>query len=222
MANTQKKEKSYAIKIPVYSSELMKSSNGPLFEGATYEDMIKIVRKKIDAFQESRPKISKEQPHKAKTTEIDSIKYIDTIIGEVPAILIQISAYNTNLLDGYVETEKKITLQQNHKLGSETNFVLLYPRIIGLDTKDYKYQWLILIYEDPHKENVELVSTIKLALKKVLNISTANIKLPTLLDQLRKRGTIPELNLKFSSIINDENEVDVKLRSYLVKSFLLE
>ena len=219
MAKKVERDLSFEIKIPVYSSELIGEEQG-LFAGPSYHDMIRYVHNKISTFQENLPKISKNKRNKLMTTEVADIKYFDFTIGPVPVVLVQVSAYNTNLLDGYVETEKKITLQQDHKLGSDNNFFLLYPRILGLDPNTFQRQWLVFVYEDPNKENSQLVGTVKLVLKKIFDISTVNIKLSALLETLREIGTIQELNLKFTSMIHNENEIDVKLRPYLVESKL--
>lgn len=213
------KEKSFAIKVPVFASELILNAND-LFSGASYTDMINYAKKKIDIYISNPIKISKEKRNKTQTKEIDKILYFDHIIGEVPALLIKISAYNTNLYDGYVEIEQKIALKVENKVGSDNNYVVLYPYIIGIDSSNLKHQWLILVYEDPNKESSEIISTVKIVLRKILGIPIANIKLPDLLDQLKKIKYIPELYLRFSSIKTDANEVDVKLQSYLAASSL--
>lgn len=57
-------------------------------------------------------------------------------------------------------------LTKNDKLGSETNFMLIYPIIIGINQETYQYQWKILLYEDPTKDNNELVAICKTVLEK--------------------------------------------------------
>ncbi len=221
MKKTEKsKEKSYAIKVPVYTSELIEKPQD-IFGGVTYKDMIDYVKGKINQYNEQSQKISRNKRNKVQKKEIDNVELIECNIGEVPSLLLKVSAYNTNLHDGYVEIEEKITLKLSNKLGSDNNFVLLYPNIIGINSANYKHQWLILIYEDPNKEStVDLIQTAKLVLTNILDIKIANIKLPTVLEYIKKIGTVPELNMKFYSIIYDDNEVDVKYRSYLVKSKL--
>lgn len=212
-----KKEKSYLIKIPVFTSEITNRAN-ELFDGLGYAEMIKYAKKKIDKFKDSPLKISKDKRNKAQTMEIDFVEYSEINIGDVPSLLIKISAYNTNLHDGYVETDRKFSLEQNHKVGSENNYFLLYPHIIGVDSSNYKHQWLILIYEDPNKESSEIINTVKLVLKKILEIKTSNIKLPELLEELSRIKEIPELKLRFSSVSVDDNDVDIKYRTYLTSS----
>jgi hypothetical protein len=217
MSKSEIKEKSFLIKVPVYSSELILKGND-LFGGVIYGDMLKYAKKKIAEYQIKESKVSRNKRNKVQKKEIDHVECIDCVIGERPCALLKISAYNTNLFDGYVETDKKIELKQNHKLGSDNFYVLLVPNIIGVNANNYKHQWVILVYEDPHKDTQEIIGTAKLVLNKILDISTSNIKLPEILEDLKRIKTVPELSLNFTSISNDENEVDAKYRSYLVGS----
>ena len=214
-----KKEKSYKIKVPVYSSELLENVKG-LFGGHSYQDMINYLDKKLDNYIETKPKLSRKKRNKVKEIEIQNIEKIKGFIGGIPIRLFKISAYNTNLIDGFVETKEKITLTKNDKLGSDTNFMLLYPRIIGLNENEYQYQWKILLYEDPTKENRELVSICKTVLEKVFEIKICNIKLDRVLKLLKEKKVISELTMQFNSQSNDENEVETKLREYLVSANL--
>ncbi|MBE7686506.1 hypothetical protein F7647_10640 [Tenacibaculum piscium] len=214
-----KKEKSYKIKVPVYSSELLENVKG-LFGGHSYNDMINYLDDKLNNYTQKKPKLSRKKRNKVKEIEIQNIEKIEGFIGEIPIRLFKISAYNTNLIDGYVETKEKITLTKNDKLGSDTNFMLLYPKIIGLNENEYQYQWKILLYEDPTKENRELVSICKIVLEKVFEIKICNIKLDRVLKILKEKKVISELTMQFNSQSNDENEVETKLRKYLVNANL--
>ena len=124
------------------------------------------------------------------------------------------------MIDGFVETKEKITFTKNDKLGSDTNFMLLYPRIIGLNETNYQYQWTILLYEDPTKDNRELVSICKTVLEKVFGIKTCNIKLDRVLKLLKEKKVISELAMQFNSQSNDDNEVETNLKEYLVNTHL--
>jgi len=68
--------------------------------------------------------------------------------------------------------------------------------------------------------NEEISKIAKAVLNRILNIPVANIKLPTILDELRSIGTIPELQIKYSAVYNHENGVDLKYREYLVSGKL--
>lgn len=211
------KNKIYKIKIPVYSSEIIDGKKG-FFEGHTYSDMVNYLDKKWLAYNGVKPKLSRKKRNKIQEIKIQDIEKHDVSLGEIPSRLFKISAYNTNLIDGYVETKTKIKLTKNDKLGSDTHFMLLYPVILGLNSNEYQYQWKILLYEDPTKDNKELVSICKIVLEKVFGIKVKNIKLDKLLEQLRNKKILPELSLHFTSHTFDDNEVDSYLRNYVVKS----
>ena len=93
MAKKETKEKSYNIKVPVYTTKMLDQTIG-LFENVSYNDMIQMIKRKLSNF--SKP-ISSANSNKTKQTVINSITYHDITIGNVPALLIQISAFNTNM-----------------------------------------------------------------------------------------------------------------------------
>jgi hypothetical protein len=204
------KQKSYNIKVPVYTTEIIESTND-LF-GITYAEMITAIKSKIDNFQSE---LSFENRNKTKKNVIYKIEYTEQNIGDVPSLLLQIFAYSTNLYDGYFEAEEKITFQKENKIGSDTNFILLYPVINGLSQNNYIRYFLVLVYEDPNKDSGEITKISKNVVNKILNIPIQNIKLPTILDELKSISTIPELQVRYFGINNADNEVDVKYREYL-------
>lgn len=214
-----KKEKSYVIKVPVYTTEMIENAQD-MFGGITYENMLTFLRKKINSFKENKSSIDFENRNKTRRTVINGIDFSEHKAGETSGILMQISAYSTNLYDGYLEAEEKINFKKDYKIGSETNFVMIYPVIKGIDRTNYLRYFIVLIYEDPTKNNEEIAKIAKAVLNRVLNIPIANIKLPTILEELRSIGTIPELQIKYSAIYNHENDVDLKYREYLVSGKL--
>ena len=121
-------QKSYCIKIPVYTTTMIDQSCG-LFGNVTYQDMLQMVRKKIDDF---RNPISTSNRNKTKKTVINRVSYQEVKIGDVPSLLLQISAFTTNIYDGYFEADTKIQIAKENKIGSDANYALLYPRIQGL------------------------------------------------------------------------------------------
>jgi hypothetical protein len=214
-----KKEKTYVIKVPVYTTEIIENPQD-IFGGVTYNDMLNYIRAKIRAYERIPDVISFDSRNKARRTVINSIKYTEHATGESSGILLQITAYSTNLYDGYLEAEKKINFKKEDKIGSETNFVMIYPVIKGLDRSHYSRYFMVLVYEDPTKDNDQIIKITKAVLNRVLHIPVANIKLPTILEELRAIGNIPELQVKYSAIFNQENDVDLKYREYLVKGKL--
>lgn len=214
-----KKEKSYIIKVPVYTTNMIENVQD-MFGGITYENMLSFIKEKLMKFKSNNNIIQFENRNKTRRTIINKIDFTEHRRGETSAILMQISAYSTNLYDGYFEAEEKINFKKDYKIGSDTNFVMIYPVIKGIERSNYIHYFIILIYEDPTKNNNEIVKITKQVLNKILETPIANIKPPTILEELKAIGTIPELQIKYSAIYNEENDVDIKYRDYLVSGKL--
>ncbi len=214
MIKKEVKEKSYNIKIPVYTTSVLNQSVG-LFDHASYQDMIQMIKKRLGNFISP---ISYSNRNKTKKTVVSKITYQDLQIGDVPVLLLQISAFNTNMYDGYFEANEKILITKENKLGSENNFVLLYPRMKGLSADTNSFYFLMLVYEDPTKDNGEVCKLAKILVNKILKIPIENIKLPMIFDELKDICTIPELQIRYRSISDADNDVDVKYREFLQRS----
>lgn len=210
-----KKAKVYDIKVPVYTTEIFEKAND-MFGGVTISHMTTYIKNKIEDYGKNKYSLAFDNRNKTKKTVIKEIKTHSNDLDK-DALLIQVSAYSTNLYDGYLEADEKIKFEKNHKVGSDTNFIMIYPVIKGIDSNNYSHHFLILVYEDPTKSNDEILKVTKNVLTKIIETPIANIKLPTILEELRQYKTIPELHMKYSAIDYDENEVDVEYREYLVK-----
>jgi len=215
MAKTPK-VKTYDIKVPVYTTE-PNSKPIDLFGGVTYENMLDFLRGKINDYNKLKTKLSFDNKSKTKKTVISNIQIHENKT-HGKNLLLQVTAYTTNLFDGYLESSEKIKFKNSDKLGSETNFILLHPMIIGLDPASNVHYFLVLIYEDPTKTNEEITKITKQILSSIINQSIANIKLPAILEELKSAKFIPELHLKYSGLYYDSNEVDVELKEYLVSN----
>lgn len=205
----QAKQKIYKVKVPVFASEIKTDANN-IYGGITYAAMISYVERKINSYNQTMQnsgaqKIKGDKRNKTFEKEIDRVDFTNHQLGNVPTILLQISAYNTNLIDGYGYFKSNKTLfAPDDKVGNYNNFALMYPRIYGGLNGFYEYQWLILIYEDPTKENEDIVRTVKLVLKKMLGIEIANIKLDALLKDIARAGGVPELVITLTGIVFEE------------------
>jgi len=206
------KEKSYKIQVPVFSTEIIEEGN-VLFSD-TYQNLISAIKQKLNDYD---GRLSFENRNKTQRTVVSNINCTDHTIGGIPCILLQISAYSTNLFDGYFEDEERHQFEKENRIGSDNNFVLIYPVITGLESHNYTRYFLILVYDDPNKEDSNhLIRIAKYIAKDILSIPVKNIKPKTVLDELRNVGNIPELQVKYYGIYNSENDVDVKFQEYLV------
>ena len=73
----------------------------------------------------------------------------------------------------------------------------------------------MLVYEDPTKDSGEVSRIAKIVANKILNIPIQNIKMSMILDELKAINTIPELSVRYYSLTESDNNVDVKYASYL-------
>ena len=210
------KPKTYNIKMPVFTTHMMDYVEGFL-KRVTYDEMISYLKGKLANY--TLP-ISSDNRNKTKKTVISKIIPSDVKIGDVPALLLQINAFNTNLYDGYFEGSERIQFTRDNKIGSESNFVLFYPRINGLSPGHYTCYFLMLAYEDPTKDSGEVSKLAKIVAKQILNVPVQNIKISMILDELKSIGDIPELRIKYYSLTESDNNVDVKYASYLTKTSL--
>lgn len=207
------KEKSYKIKVPVYTTSMLDKESGLLlFEDVSYDDLIRFAKERITKFQFP---LSSPTRNKTLMTVIKGIKVKDVELGSDKALLLRISAYDTNFYDGYFEGDERIDITKDNKIGKDSNFVLLVPRKKGLTQDSYTCYFLMFVYEDPTKQSGEVSKLAKLVAKEVIQVPVENIKLPIIMQELKEYKTIPELQIRFSSIYEAENDVDVKYIEYL-------
>jgi hypothetical protein len=210
----EKKERSYLIKVPVFTTKNQVSSD-EFPEMNTYDDMVNIIKSKVGSFQNE---MSFENKNKTKQTFIDSITYTQHKLSYIPCLLLQISAYKTNLYDVCLKSEKEDReITKGDKLASTKHFALIYPIINGMNSNEYTKFFLVLIYEDPTKDSDDIIKIVKFTLKEILKIPIKNIKLDKVLEELKSYDNIQELEIEFSSLIMDNNEVDVGYRKYVTK-----
>ena len=197
--------------MPVYTTSMMDDVEG-LFGKTTYEELISFLKGRLSSFVSP---IFTDNRNKTKKTVISKINPTDVSIGDVPALLLQINAFNTNLYDGYFEGNEKINFTRDNKIGSDSNYVLFYPRIVGLSASKYTRYFLMLVYEDPTKDSGEVSRIAKIVANKILNIPIQNIKMSMIIEELKAINTIPELSVRYYSLTESDNNVDVKYASYL-------
>ncbi|WP_018620155.1 hypothetical protein [Spirosoma luteum] len=211
--NTGEEKKS--IKIPVYVSESIPKPAG-LFGAITQREMISNIKRNVDNFNREEIALRAKKRNKTYEKGIESIFYEDVYINAEPILLLKISAFNTNYSDGYFKKESKIEFTKESKVGSDNNFILIYPLIEGNDYNSFKYQWVILIYEDPNKDSADLISTAKLALSKVLKIKIRNVKLKSALESIKREEVIPDVIVRLTSTDYDYEADKPLFRTYLV------
>ena len=203
-------KKTYKIKMPVYTTSIIEEEVG-MFE-LNYKVMVENLKTSIRNF--CFP-IKHDNTNKTMVTVIDNISSIDVKIGDREALLLKMSSYKTNLIDGYFEGNEKINFLPSSKIGSDENYILFYPIIKGLQPSNYQCYFLMVVYEDPTKESGEVSRLAKIVANNVIKQPIQNIKIPMIMEELRRIGNIPELNIKFYSVENGDDTIDAQYKEYL-------
>jgi len=204
--------KQYSIKVPVYLTEAHVVENDQMFSGS-FPEMIETIKSALDNFTP----ITVSTRNKSKKVVIDNVEYFDYDVENHPVLLLQISAYNTNINDGYCEIDQKVLLGSTGKIGSDTNYVLMYPKIDGIHPDSKSCYFLMLVFEDPTKDSGDVQRLAKILAKNCLHQPVRNVKPDVLLQEIRSLGTIPQLEIHFSGISFDD-DCDHELRQYLLSS----
>lgn len=204
--------------MPIYisDSEIDDYENFPFKELDFNSDLlINNLISKINSHNENDVVLTSKKRNKTTTKNVDEINFEKIQFGNDNALLLKITSFNSNLYGSFIEKGERIKLNKNDKIGSEHYYAIIYPHIYGIEKREYK--WIILVYEDPNKENADITSAIKLVLKKVLDITPVNIKLPDLMNKL-KYVKSADLSMKFVSVNFEDNEVDYNISGYEVKT----
>lgn len=209
-----KASKKYIIKVPVFTSERHEIEGG-MFP-ITYEEIVNDAKKLINKHNENNFVVTSDKRNKTIIRVIDKVIFHEYNFGEIPYLLLQISAYNTNWEGCLITSENTLQIENNDKIGSDNNFILLYPQIIGIENQSIF--WIILVYDDPKKESLDNIGTAKLVLTKILNKPVKNVKLHTVLKELKDGQILPQIKMNLNSIKFDENNVSAKLEKYCTSS----
>lgn len=213
---SDKDEKVYKTKIPVYTTKLCEESGG-LFP-VTCLSMIEHLKNKLKEFNDLDSSLIKDSKSRIKITHIDNIEITQQEIGEVSSVLVKFRSSDTNQNNLFVETNERVNLKDTDKIGSDDNYFFMYPVVVGLDSSKYSYRWLILLYQDPNKSPLDYISSVKYILRQVFGIVTKNIKLPTILHNISKMDVIPEMRINLYSLENNEDDVSSELKEYIINT----
>lgn len=204
------------IRIPVYVSEMVESPSTDAFQ--SYDEMIARIENLIDNFNQKSEddKFVLGRKYKCKVRTIRAIDTFKFKYGDVPVLLLRISEYKTGITDMFVETVEKKQVGSTDKVGSDYNCALLYP-IINRRGLDYSNNWLIFVYNDPGKEDSEVITTVKAVLKVALNLKIQHVKSHKANEEIQRTGIIPQMAVQYVTITNKDND-RVELAGYRVSS----
>ena len=212
------KPKEYNIKVPVFlTDEKDSDENVTLFGDTMFSQMVTSAKEQIEIYNKNDNwHITSDKRSKTSITGVNKIDYTECRINGSDCLLLQITAYRTKLYDGYYQGHDEsniIIFKENDKLCSNTHFILLYPKLVGIKSP-YKLFWYVLVYEDPSKNNEEVTRIAKLIMKDIFNYPIRNIKEPSLLNTLKENKVINQVEISLSSVTEDDNEIEVYLQNY--------
>lgn len=214
----EEKKKSLCIKVPVYVSQPIERENE--FFSVTNESLIEEAKILINSFNSTPQKaIISEKKTKTTTIGINHIDCIDLQFNYDECVLLKVTAYKSNLIDGFLQSEtlkeNELRFKPNDKLCSDTYFYILYPTIVRNDEKEKVVAyWHIFLYEDPSKESTDMTSIARLIMRAVMNVPIKNIKSDKMLAELKKFDLISQVEIVLSSVSDDDDGVPKYLQRY--------
>lgn len=224
MAENRKK---YQIKISVFVSKKKELDNNGVLLPATIDSLLENAKVRINRYN-SNPNLTYTSDKRSKTTTIGikNIDIEDISFGDDKCLLLKVTAFKTNLIDGYYqsanENEKEIRFKEQDKICSDTYFFILYPLINARVGKSLQYDiyWHIFIYEDPSKTNDEMTRIAKLIMSKIMLSPIKNIKSEKMIADIKKYGLISEVEINLSVIGDDDEGVPDYIQNYRFESKL--
>lgn len=192
------------IKVPIYISSILGDAI------YSYPDMCQRIERLIEAYNNRTPeeKLSVTQRTKLKQKVIKFIHFDRYGFGEnnsIPALLLRIEEYKRNNKDLYIENSN--TLEQRDialedKIGSNYNYVLLYPLIRYCDNGGVENRWGAFVYNDPSKEDKDIKTTVYSVLSKILGLSVKMVIRETTRQKLRRTHTFPKVTANYVIVDN--------------------
>lgn len=214
----EEKKKSLCIKVPVYVSQPIERENE--FFSVTNKSLIEEAKILINSFNSTPQKaIISEKKTKTTTIGINHIDCIDLQFNYDECVLLKVTAYKSNLIDGFLQSEtlkeNELRFKPNDKLCSDTYFYILYPTIVRNDEKEKVVAyWHVFLYEDPSKESTDMTSIARLIMRAVMNVPIKNIKSDKMLAELKKFDLISQIEIVLSSVSDDDGGVPKYLQRY--------
>ena len=200
------------IKVPIYISSVLEESF------YSYPEMCQRIEQVITDYNNRLPdsKLSFTQRTKLKQKVIKFIHFDRYNFGHTPALLLRIEEYKQNNKDLYLEnsiTAEQRDIALEDKIGSNYNYVLLYPLIRYLDNGNVENRWVAFVYNDPSKEDVDIKTTTHSVLSKILNLSVKAVMRESTRNRLHRTPVIPKVVANYVTVNNRPND-QVDLRQY--------
>lgn len=218
----------HTINIPAFISELREiDENGAIFKN-NIDQLIESTKALINDFNSKNKGtiITDKRSKKSTKLGIGAIEIIDLPFNQDKALLLKVSAYKTNLVDGYYQrlkeddsTKDEYKFERDDRICSDTYFLILYP-IVKSDSNTLKCQeyWHVFLYVDPSKESYDMKVIAKYIMSAIIKRPIKNIKAHKFIEELRKHDIIQSAEITLSSFSeSDDEEKPGYLADYSIK-----
>lgn len=206
--STQGKKSKFIINIPLFVSKRKPAET--LFS-RTYDTLIVEAESQINSYNKKKDYIILNKRNKFFERQIGNIEYKHCKIGDKPGLLLNVSAYTLNKMGEHIKESEVVPIEPRDRIGDDKNYILLLPEITN--EANSHYNWLALVYDDPTRESEEIIAIAKAIMSDILREPIKNIKLPTLLNELRQAPS-PVITLTLNSVNNDEGGIGSKFQIY--------
>lgn len=202
------------IKIPVFKTKTEEEEIA-LFN-IDREQMVDNALTKINAYQCSESnKITLDNSMKNYTNEIVQISAQKKDMHQSPVLFIRMSAHKTNLNDGYIETDEKIPVTKDVKIGSDHYYIVMYPMVIK-GRNLYRRYWNVFLYDDPNKESQEFIKIAKSMIKEVLKLKISNLKRKDFVEELKQISKC-KISATFQTVEFINNQHDAEFKEHIIE-----
>lgn len=213
MAN---QEIEHIINIPAFISELKEiDENGAIFKNnaSMLIDSAKILISDFNRKNQGTI-ITDKRSKKSTKLGIGFIEVIDLSFNEDNALLLKVSAYKTNLVDGYYQRLKEDDISKDEykfkredRICSDTYFLILYPIVKNnSDTLKSQEYWHVFLYVDPSKECYDMKVIARYIMSAIIKRPIKNIKAHKFIEELRKHDIIQSAEITLSSFSDSDDE----------------
>ena len=169
------------ISIPMYVSDMLKFDKDILFPD-TPQSMIEDVLPKFQAFNDEKGSHIIEDQYSQSSTQlgISGIEVSTMQFGDDPALLLRVSSYQSNLVDGFflaADEQDQHYFKKQDKICTDTCFFILYPKIFNSLLKDKRAAfWHIFVYLDPSKVARMMAKIARYFMQKIVKTPIRKVK----------------------------------------------
>lgn len=179
------------------------------------EDMVQDVKNAIDRYNNRSDDLKHKIYYSGKNRK-KVIKHIHTSqynIGQEPVLQLCVEEYKEGYDDMYLKKphQEEQALTPADHLGSENNYALMYP--ISEDKNGVRVnRWLVIIYDTPNKDDVDIVHTFKHTIRKILEFPFKFV-----IPYADGEGRVyPRVEVTYTTILNENND-HIELIDHIVK-----